>query len=143
MKAILGIAIVLALILGQVNEAWTATLSRQTVSDSAAALEPTYANADTASGDLVTNTDGKTLLLVKNPGSSTATVTVTAQVASTTKPGFGTVSRANIVATLSAGEAAVMGPFPIDAFNTGAGNISISYGSAGAPDVDTAALKLP
>ena len=132
----------LALILALALPAQAATLSRQTISDSATGLEATYANAGGA-GDVVTNTDGKTLLHVKNPGASSATVTVTAQVSSTTKPGFGTVSRANIVASLAAGEEAFLGPFPTSAFNNASGQISITYGGAGATDVDIAALKLP
>ncbi len=119
-----------------------ATLSRQTIADGATGLEATYANSGVA-GDVVTNTDGKTLLHVKNPGVSTATVTITAQVASTTHPGFGTVSRANIVGSLAAGEEAFLGPFPVSAFNNSSGQIAITYGGAGATDVDVAALKLP
>ena len=118
-----------------------ATLSRETLTDTAA-LEPTYANSGVA-GDVVTNTDGKTLLHVKNPGASTATVTVTPQVATTTKPGFGTVTRASVAASLAAGEQAFLGPFPVSAFNNSSGQIAITYGGAGATDVDVAAIKLP
>lgn len=121
----------------------SATLTRQNLSDSATALEATYSNATVSGGDVATNTDGKLLLHVKNPGSSTATVTVTAQKTTVIRVGYGTLTRADIVASLDAGEEAFMGPFPIDAFNTASGNAAITYSGDGAADVDIAALKIP
>lgn len=120
--------------------AQAATLTRESLGD--LALEATYADAATSTGDLALNTDGKLLLHAKNLGAATATVTVTAQTTSREIPGFGTLTRADIVATLAPSEEAFLGPFPKSSFNTASGNVSISYGGT-ADDVDISALKLP
>ncbi len=120
-----------------------ATLTRTAVGDSATGYEPSYANADDTNGDLVTNTDGKTFIHCKNPGAGAATVTVTAQVASVTLSGYGTMTKSNAVLSLAAGEEGFLGPFPTQTFNTSAGKLSITYGGASAADVDIVALQLP
>lgn len=119
------------------------TLVRQNLSDSATGLEATYQAASYTTSDTVTNTDGKTLIHVKNPGASSATVTVAPVNATVIKAGYGTLTRASIVAALAAGEAAFLGPFPIEAFNSGSGNVTVTYGGAGSVDITIGALKLP
>lgn len=139
MKRLALVLVLLVALFSLSSEA--ATLSRQNIGAAAAALEPSYANAGGA-GDLVPNSDNRTVLLVKNPGAGAATVTVAAQVTSATIAGLGVVTIPDVVATLAAGEAAVIGPLP-SSYNTSAGMLSLSYGGASAADVDVAALKLP
>lgn len=142
MKISIFVFILALLTLGLVPEANSAALTRQVISDAVAGVEPTYA-ARGVSGDTCTNTDGKSLIHAKNPGASAATVTITAQSASTNVPGYGLVSRANIVLALAAGEQGFAGPFPLNAFNNSSGAIAISYGGAGEADVTIACLQLP
>lgn len=116
-----------------------ATLSRQTIDEDGVTV--IYANAG-GSGDVVTNTDGKTFLHLKNPGASTATVTITAQNTSKEVAGWGTLTKSDVVITLTTGTEQFAGPFAIDAFNNSSGQIALTYGGAGAADVDVAALIL-
>jgi hypothetical protein len=122
--------------------AHAATLSRQNILESAAAgLVPTFA-AVAVGGDVVTNSDGKTLIHVKNASGTSATVTVTAQSATVTHGGYGTVTRANFAATLSsAGAEVILGPFPTGAFNNSSDQIVISYSGGGAAGLTIAAYK--
>ena len=78
-------------------------------------LLATYTAADVG-GDTFVN-DGRTVLHLKNTDASTTTVTVTAETATTEKPGFGTLTKANAATTVAAttGEE-FLGPFPGIAF---------------------------
>lgn len=105
-------------------------------------LEPTVNNADDSSGDTVLNPDGRTILRFHNNGSSSATVTIASQ-KTTKKTGNGLVSRANISLTLAAGEVQYVGPLKQEFWNNSSGQIAISYGGAGAADVDVEALFVP
>ncbi len=78
-------------------------------------LTATYTAADVG-GDTIVN-DGRTFLHLKNTDASPATVTVTAEIATTEKPGYGTLTKANAAVTVPAttGER-FLGPFPAIAF---------------------------
>lgn len=115
-----------------------ATLTVQDSSESG--TTPTF-NGAAGGGDQFAN-NGKVLLWLKNTDGSTATVTVTAQQASVSKPGFGSLTKSNAAVTVPAttGER-VLGPFPIDAFNNSSGNCLITYDSVTALTV--AVIRLP
>lgn len=77
-----------------------------------AGLEATYTPA--AAEQTFTNAPGVFLHVVT--GDTGTTVTVAAEVDTTTKPGFGTLSRADIEVTLGTSEEHFIGPFPLTAF---------------------------
>ena len=77
-------------------------------------LIATYTAADVG-GDTFTN-DGRTVLHVKNGSGSPITVTVTAEQATTDKPGYGSLTKANAVAVIAAAGDEFMGEFPAIAF---------------------------
>lgn len=89
-----------------------------------AGLNPTY-SAAAAGGDTFAN-DGseRQFIHVKNADADAMQVTVTPEVASTSKPGFGTLSRATIQVSIPAGEDRMIGPFPRVAFGI---NPAITY----------------
>lgn len=98
-------------------------------------LVATYTSAD-AGGDTFVN-DGRTVLHLKNTDASPTTVTVTAETASTEKPGYGTLTKANAVTVMAATTEEFLGPFPGIAFGAVA---SITYSSVTALTV--AVLKI-
>ena len=116
-----------------------ATLTVQTLDE--AELDPTLDNADTGSGDLFAN-DGNTFCLLENPGASAATATFAKVVTNTKKPGIGKVTKSDLVVNIGAGEQRLVGPFPKAGYNNGSGQVAVSYGGAGAADVDIAAIKM-
>lgn len=77
-------------------------------------LVATYTSAD-AGGDTFVN-DGRTVLNLKNTDASPTTVTVTAESASTEKPGYGTLTKADAVTVMAATTEEFLGPFPVIAF---------------------------
>lgn len=77
-------------------------------------LLATYTAAD-AGGDTFVN-DGRTVLHMKNTDASPTTVTVTAETATTEKPGYGTLTKANAVTVMAATTEEFLGPFPAIAF---------------------------
>ena len=103
-------------------------------------LTATYENA-ASGGDTADNTGGKLLLHVKNDSMGSINVTVTAQSASTTKAGYGTVTKSNVVKAVGAGAEAFIGPFAETAFNNASGDIAITYSDA--TSVTIAALRWP
>ncbi len=118
-----------------------AALTLQTLDETG--LDPTLSNSDVGSGDTVKNIGGDVFLYFINlSGSDSATVTITAQETSTTKPSFGPVTKANIVLTLALGTDKMVGPFPRKAFNDASGNVNIAYTGVAAADVDVAALQI-
>lgn len=117
-----------------------ATLTRQAVNEDGADL--TFASA-AGGGDVVTNADGKTFLLVRNGSGGSITVTVTEQISGTTveDPVYGTVSKANAAVAIADGGTGVIGPFKKQAFNNASNQIEISY--SGTTSVTVAALYIP
>ena len=79
-------------------------------------LVATYTAADVG-GDTIVN-DGRTVLHLKNTDASPTTVTVTAETATTEKPGYGTLTKANAVTVMAATSEEFLGPFPAIAFGT-------------------------
>lgn len=116
-----------------------AQLTVQTVSEDG--LAETYANADTGSGDKVTNKNGDVILRFKNPGASSATATISAQNTTKKVGSWGNLTRSDIAVALAAGEEKTVGPFGTGAFNDANGDLNIAYSGAGSADIDVAALK--
>ncbi len=77
-------------------------------------LVATY-NAADVGGDTFDN-DGRTVLHIKNGGGGPLTVTVTAESATTRKPGYGQLTKANAETAVAAAGEEFLGPFPTIAF---------------------------
>lgn len=116
------------------------TISVQKVSETP--LEATYSNADTVNGDKCVNKSGDVFLHLKNGGASEADVTVAAQVSSKDIPGYGPMSKSNLVVNIPAGEERFIGPFPSSAWSDSDGFLNWDYSGVGEADVDVAALRL-
>jgi hypothetical protein len=116
-----------------------ATLTRQQITEDG--IDATFAAAG-GSGDVVTNSDGKTFLCVKNGGGSSITVTVAEQIAGATvdDPTYGIVTKGNAQVTIAAGGTGFMGPFKKVAFNNASSQIEISYSAT--TSVTVAALYI-
>ena len=117
-----------------------ATVSVNTITESIVTV--TTANADVANGDVFTNHGGDLCLLLKNPGSDAATVTIAAQETSKEVPGYGPMTKSDIVVSLSAGQEKVVGPLRRP-FNNASGNEAVAYSGDGASDVDVFAFRVP
>jgi hypothetical protein len=139
LKIILSIALV-ACALFAPAEGFAATLSAQTITETGGAV--TYANSDTGSGDKTKNMDGLVFLHIKNPGASSATVTINAIVESKSVPGYGTLTKSDRVISLTAGQDKFVGPFPPGIWTDSTGFLNWTYGGASAADVDVAVLKI-
>lgn len=113
-------------------------LTIQTSSETSALLN--FQSANDVDGNSVAN-NGKVYLACKNPGASSATVTIPAQATSKNIAGFGVVTKADVVMSLAAGEEEIAGPFAVSAFNNSSGLMLLNYGGAGAADVDCAPFK--
>lgn len=102
-----------------------------------------YENADNANGNSVSNRTGDVFLALLLPSGSagSATVTLTAQTTSTEVPGFGPMTKSDLVIALAIGEEKVVGPFAVGSWNNSSGNLILSYAGTGASDVDVAALR--
>jgi len=107
-----------------------ATLTLQQIVQ--AGLEPTYQAADSG-GELIPNSDGRSLLHIKNSGAATRTVTFTS-----TKVVNG-LALADQAVSVPAGEDRIVGPFPQDVFNNGSSQVAVSYDNEA--DLTIAALK--
>lgn len=112
-----------------------ATLTRQKIVSSG--LAASYGSA-AAGGDVVDNSDGKTVLHVKNAGGGSINVTITAQDTSVDAAGYGTITVSNLVVAVPAGAERFIGPFPKRAFNNASKQIAITY--SGVTSVTIAAL---
>jgi hypothetical protein len=89
-----------------------ALLPRQKVDEDG--LVATY-DAATGGGDSFEN-DGRVILHAKNASVSPITVTVAAEQATTQKPGFGELTKADAAVAVPADGEAFLGPFPTIAF---------------------------
>jgi hypothetical protein len=91
-----------------------------------AALNHTY-GAIAASGDTILN-DGNVFLLFKNSNASARTLTMSGN--ATDKPGFGTISAADMAETYTIpgsgtnGGECIVGPFPPARFNNSSGQLT-------------------
>jgi hypothetical protein len=117
-----------------------ATLTRQAVNEDG--LDIVFASA-AVGGDVVTNQDGKTFILVKNGSGGAITVTVAEQVSGSTveDPVYGTVSKASATISIANGGTGIMGPFKKTAFNNASNQIEVTY--SGVTSVTIAALYIP
>lgn len=102
-----------------------ATIERQTITEDG--LDPTLSNA-AGGGDSFANT-GKEFLYVENTDASSHTVTVSAQLSSTTDKQYGKLSKSDVSVAVPAGEFRLIGPFAPSAFNS-SGSASITYSAA-------------
>lgn len=116
-----------------------ATLTRTQITEDG--FDATFAAAG-VSGDVVTNTDGKTFLCVKNDSAGSVTVTVAEQITGATveDPTYGTVTKANATVAIAAGGTGFIGPFKKQAFNNASNQIEISYSAT--TSVTVAALYI-
>lgn len=103
-------------------------------------ITPAAIDVDDAGGDKIKNVDGKTFLLLENPGGDVAAVTITAQQTVRTTPGFGPMTKADLVINVNAGETKMVGPFPSAPWNDSAGDLVLTYSGAGAADINVSPL---
>ena len=112
-----------------------ATFGTESIID--AGLNATYNVAAAGGDDFVNDGSDRQFLHVKNAHASVARViTIAPDVATTTKPGFGTVTRASIVVSVPGPGDRFIGPFPKSAFTDPA----ITYDDEA--DVTVALLKI-
>jgi hypothetical protein len=93
-----------------------------------AGLEPTYASA-TAGGDTLVNT-GIQFFHVKNGSGVSITASVIPVVTTIIDPLLGALTKETALLVLAAGTSGFLGPFEVDAFNSTAGTVSITYSPA-------------
>jgi|TARA_R110000787_G_scaffold22885_12_gene66118 hypothetical protein len=94
---------------------------------SQAGLIPVYTAA--AADDILVNT-GIEYIHVKNGSGVTTEIKVVPVVTSVVDPLLGVLVKETAVLTLLAGEEGFLGPFEVDAFNSTAGTVSITYSPA-------------
>lgn len=113
-----------------------ATLSVQQITE--AGLEASYAAAAAGGDTFVNDGSGRIFLHVKNGhATNPRTVTVTPSTGTTSKAGFGALTKAPIVVAITALEQRFIGPLPSPAFAEPA----ITY-SDSAADVTIAVVKI-
>ena len=95
-----------------------ATLAVVTAAVTGATYTPTAA---AGGGDVFSNSDGNTRLLVTNGGGSSINVTITPQ---NTVNGL---SLSAVVVAVAAGVSKVFGPFPPQYFNNSSGQVVLTY----------------
>jgi len=119
--------------------ALTVNESSETELDYGANLE----DADTVNNNSAANVNGDLMLLMENPGASSATVTITAQNSPKSIQGHGPLTKADKVVSLAAGEEKMIGPLNAAMWNDGNNNIILTAGGAGAADVNYYAFRGP
>ena len=97
-------------------------------------------SAAAGAGDEFAN-DGRTLLVVRNGGGSSVTVSVTAQVTSADDSTYGKVAISDGGGAIAAGGVDVFGPFSTRAFNDSNQRAQVTY--SGVTSVEVAAVRLP
>lgn len=88
-----------------------------------AGLEPVY-SAAAALGDTFLNDGSERIFIEVIDANDGVVVTVAPDVSSTTKPGFGALTKPDMVVTIGAAETRKIGPFPLTAFGV---NPDIQY----------------
>ena len=111
-----------------------AILAVQQIVDSG--LAPAYSAAAGAGDTFVNDGSGRQFLHVIDAGDGVV-VTIAPDVTTTTKPGFGTLTRASMVVTIGSAAEKFIGPFPLTAFGV---NPDIQYDSE--TSVTLAVLKI-
>ena len=92
-------------------------------------------------GDVVDNTDGKTLLLIHNGDGSSVNVTITAQNTSFTDGKLGAITKSTQVVAVAGGARKIIGPFPANVYNNASGQLAITYSAV--TSLYIACIKLP
>lgn len=134
--------IILGLLIAAPVFAVETTVSVQSVAEASAAL--TFANADTSNGNRFQNPNEDVLLVLRNVhATDAATVTIDAATASINDPVLGTVSKADNVVSLAAGDIKILGPFPRRTFNTTAEFVNMAVSGDAASSVRIAPFKSP
>lgn len=144
MKKILGFAFVIFLGVGlglaSTVSAQTALTRQASFGETAAAV--TFTAVDGASGNKVLNTDGKTILQIKNASGGSITATIAVQNANPfVHPVFGKVTKTSIAVVVTAGNTFQIGPLPAAVYNDNNGYLQITYTSG--TSVTAAAFATP
>lgn len=105
-----------------------------------AGLNPTL-GAASGGGDAILNLAGDVFLYVKNADATAKQITVTAQKTSKDVESYGSMTKANAVVSVPAGEIRLIGPFPRAAFNDAANKVQITYDAV--TSLTVAAIQLP
>ena len=107
--------------------------------------DPTGAGTAASSGGDSFANDGKTILLVRNAGSGTPTISV-APVNSTLLTNYGSLAATSHSAAMAAGNVTVqyliLGPFPKAIYNDGNGRVNIAYTSVSSVSVTPLKLQI-
>ena len=106
-----------------------ATLTAQKIND--LGVIETLVSAG-ASGDEFVNSGVEVIHIKNKHGSTTFTVTVTAQVTSIHHPQFGSVTKSSVAKAVTAGNDAFIGPFKQSAFNDANNKVQITYSAVDA-----------
>lgn len=104
-----------------------ATLTLQTINESGD--DVTLNTPDDVNGDLVSNAEGETVLLLDNTGASagSCTVTITSNKTTFNSPNFGPSQKASVAISLGANDVKVAGKFAKVPFNNSDGQLDIQY----------------
>ena len=114
-----------------------ATLTVQTIVETG--LEATTA-ACAAGGDVFDNSTANRFIYINNTSATNSVVTVTAANTSFTVPGYGSMTKADKVVTVTAGEIRFIGPFPKSAFNNTSSQVAIAYSLTTGHEISILAL---
>lgn len=102
------------------------------------------ANSDVANGNSFSNADESVFVVVRNSGvGNAATATFVAQDVSQVVNGFGTMTKASIAVTCTAGQEKFVGPFPHKAFNDASDLVQVTYSGADAADLRMRFVTVP
>ncbi len=102
-----------------------ATLTAQKIND--LGLNPEVTTTANSGGDEFVNSGVEVIHIKNKHGSTTFTVTVTAQVTSIHHPQFGSVTKSSVAKAVTAGNDAFIGPFKQSAFNDANNKVQITY----------------
>jgi hypothetical protein len=117
-------------------------LTVQTVSETEAAIG--YESVDVTNANSAANPNGDLFLLLFNEhGADSATVTITAQNTTKTVPGYGVMTKADKVVTLTTLQRKVVGPFRKASWNNSSGLVIITTTGTASGSVDIAAMRVP
>ena len=101
-----------------------AVLTVATIDEAGAVL--TLASAAGGDGDKWLNT-GNQQILIKNASGGSVTLTVTTQVTDFDSPQYGDATKTNTTLAIATDKIALVGPFPVAAYNDAEGYCTITY----------------
>jgi len=79
-----------------------------------------------SASDTIANVTGRTFLVVDNQSGGNDTIGVAAQITTTTKQGFGNLTKGNISVVCPTGQQCVVGPFS-KAYEDASGNVTVTH----------------